>query len=165
MKAPKLWVWVGSPDDKLDVLRYVSATEKDIRNQPVVERLREQDRASRELLAQHDEAYEQVMVRAEAAEAEAEELTAEVEQLRANAASAQSCPSCGYLLPEHAPECGRYPLVVAELRAEVERLRAWASKRACETPKICPVASGASATCLIDCGECEPCKARKPKEG
>ena len=37
MKAPKLWVWNGSPDDKMDVLRYVSATEDDVLSQPCVE--------------------------------------------------------------------------------------------------------------------------------
>lgn len=37
MLAPQLWVWVGSPDDKLDVLRYVKATEKDILNNPIVQ--------------------------------------------------------------------------------------------------------------------------------
>jgi hypothetical protein len=53
--TPRLWVWAGSPDDKLDVLRYVSATEKDIVAQPCVhtriaeleaevERLRERNR-------------------------------------------------------------------------------------------------------------------------
>lgn len=41
--APKLWVWAGSPDDKLDVLRYVSATDADILNQPVVAELREEN--------------------------------------------------------------------------------------------------------------------------
>jgi len=33
---PMLWVWIGSPDDNLDVLRYVKATEADIMGQPCV---------------------------------------------------------------------------------------------------------------------------------
>lgn len=36
MTAPALWVWNGSPDDTLDVMRYVLATGEDILNQPVV---------------------------------------------------------------------------------------------------------------------------------
>ena len=36
MAVPKLWVWIGNPNDKLDVLRYVSATREDILNQPMV---------------------------------------------------------------------------------------------------------------------------------
>lgn len=37
MSAPRLWVWVGSPDDKLDVVRYVTATEVDMLTQPCVQ--------------------------------------------------------------------------------------------------------------------------------
>jgi post-segregation antitoxin (ccd killing protein) len=36
MRPPSLWVWIGSPRDTLDVLRYVRATEKDILRQPCV---------------------------------------------------------------------------------------------------------------------------------
>jgi hypothetical protein len=48
MTVPKLWVWIGSPDDKLDVLRYVTATEKDILNQPIV--IREIEKLKKEIL-------------------------------------------------------------------------------------------------------------------
>jgi len=34
--SPKLWVWVGSPDDNLDVRRYVRATDEDIMLQLLV---------------------------------------------------------------------------------------------------------------------------------
>jgi hypothetical protein len=37
MITPRLWVWAGSPDDKLDVLRYVNATDNDILGQQCVE--------------------------------------------------------------------------------------------------------------------------------
>jgi len=37
MIKPQLWVWIGSPDDKMDVLRYVRATEDDVLAQPCVE--------------------------------------------------------------------------------------------------------------------------------
>ena len=37
MKGPQLWVWMGAPDDKLDVLRYARATKRDILRQPIVE--------------------------------------------------------------------------------------------------------------------------------
>jgi len=46
--------------------------------------------------------------------------------LEANAAlkeAAKSCPSCGLLLPDHSEDCGRYPLVVEHLRAEIQELR------------------------------------------
>lgn len=33
--------------------------------------------------------------------------------------SMQMCASCGWLLPNHAEECGRYPLVVEQLRARL----------------------------------------------
>lgn len=36
MSTPQLWVWIGSPDDDLDVVRYVKATDQDILDQPVV---------------------------------------------------------------------------------------------------------------------------------
>jgi len=36
INPPKLWVWNGSPDDKLDVMRYVSATKSDVLRQPIV---------------------------------------------------------------------------------------------------------------------------------
>ena len=31
-----LWVWIGSPDDKLDVMRYVKATDADVLRHPAV---------------------------------------------------------------------------------------------------------------------------------
>ena len=41
------------------------------------------------------------------------------EQMAMERASANFCPSCGLLLPNHAEECGRYPLVVAALEARL----------------------------------------------
>ena len=37
MNTPTLWVWMGSPDDTLDVLRYARATERDILSHPAVQ--------------------------------------------------------------------------------------------------------------------------------
>ena len=39
MTIPTLWVWNGSPDDRLDVLRYVRATDRDLLMQPLVQDL------------------------------------------------------------------------------------------------------------------------------
>lgn len=41
---PQLWIWIGHPDDKLDVLRYVRATNSDILNNPAVAALRAEAR-------------------------------------------------------------------------------------------------------------------------
>lgn len=45
MSKPQLWVWIGSPEDKLDVMRYVKATDEDILSQPIV--IKELDRLKR----------------------------------------------------------------------------------------------------------------------
>lgn len=42
-RGPQLWVWIGSDDDKLDVLRYVKATERDILRQSAVVALAERE--------------------------------------------------------------------------------------------------------------------------
>src|SRR3990167_2076006 len=55
-----------------------------------------------------------------------EELEAEnsllQEQNNINRESAKFCPSCGYLLPNHSDDCGRYPLVVKDLQAKIAML-------------------------------------------
>lgn len=37
--------------------------------------------------------------------------------------SAKYCPSCGYILPNHSEECGRYPKVVKELSDKLIKLQ------------------------------------------
>jgi len=59
MNTPQLFVWVGSPDDKLDVMRYVNATNKDILNQPVVQNKIAELKAERDALRARVEELEE----------------------------------------------------------------------------------------------------------
>lgn len=83
--------------------------------------------------------------------------------------SMQMCVSCGWLLPNHAEECGRYPLVVEQMKARlaevapvVEAAEAW-SRTAEEEPLMVAVRALRAARSLRGAGEGNA-EARKGEE-
>ena len=71
MLGKKLWVWVGSPDDRLDVLRYVTATDRDVLAHPAV--VKERDGLAAVLVAEQG-CRRDAMEKLSASRAEAERL-------------------------------------------------------------------------------------------
>ena len=118
MLGKKLWVWVGSPDDRLDVLRYVTATDRDVLAHPAV--VKERDGIAAVLVAEQD-CRRDAMEKLSASRAEAERLRDVVETYDERFASQHD---------EHKAEVERLEALVAaknerlsEADTEVERLR------------------------------------------
>ena len=90
-------------------------------------RLEAENAALREEVGRWKKQFSMDNAALKAADDEIDALRARVdlltEQNKALEESAKSCPSCGFLLPNHADYCGRHEVVINELRAELADLK------------------------------------------